>query len=52
MIVSLRCQTHPDIVSDHEVHPIPVAPQAQQGVPAGEAGRGTAQAHGEASGRG
>ena len=29
---------HTDIESDHEVHLIPVAPQADQGVPAGEAG--------------
>ena len=33
---------HPDIESDHEVHSIPVAPQAEQGVPAGVAGRGQA----------
>ena len=32
---------HSDIESDHEVHLIPVAPQTDQGVPAGEAGIAT-----------
>ena len=33
---------HPDTESDHEIYPISVAPQTEQGVPAEEAGRGRA----------
>ena len=42
---------HTDIESDHELHPAPVAPQADQGVPAGEASRNQAQAHSEPKAR-
>ena len=42
---------HPDLEYDHEVHPIPVAPQTEQVGPAGEAGRGQAQVHGGARAR-
>ena len=43
---------HNDIESDREVHLIPVAPQTDQGVPAGETGRDQAQAYSEARAHG
>ena len=43
-----KMSEHTDMESNHEVHLIPQAPQADQGVPAGEAGRDQAEAHGKA----
>ena len=51
--ISLTCQSdHSDIESDHELHPIPLVPQAEQGGAAVEAGRGQAQVHGGAKANG
>ena len=43
---------HPDIESENEVHPIHVAHQLEQGMNAGEAGRGHPQTHDRARAHG